>query len=63
MQACIRLDSTPLNLPEDNWWAFTNITGTVGTGRYVSPVGYWGMTIPLEGAYYSVFGTMRLGLR
>lgn len=51
MQACIQLDSTPISLPEDIWWAFTNVTGTVETGRSVSPVGYWGMTIPSEGAY------------
>lgn len=55
MQACIQLDSTPLSLPEDIWWAFTNVTGTVETGRSVSPVGYWGMTIPSEGAYVLVF--------
>ncbi len=50
MRACIEPNYSPITLPEEIWWAFTNVTGVAETGRSVSPINLWGMTIPAKGA-------------
>ena len=50
MRACIEPNFSPITLSEEIWWAFTNVTGAAETGRSISPISYWGMMIPANGA-------------
>lgn len=50
MKACIQPNFSPMTLSQDIWGAFSNITGQVETGRSVSPLNYWAMKVPADGA-------------
>ena len=50
MRACIEPNFSPITLSEIIWWAFTNVTGVAETRRSVSPINFWGMMIPANGA-------------
>ena len=50
LKACVQSDFAPITLPEEIWWAFTNVTGASEIGRSVSPFNFWGMLIPADGA-------------
>ncbi len=51
MRACLQPEAHTITLPEDTWWAFTNVTGTAETGHSLSPVGFYGMAFPAEKVY------------
>lgn len=50
MRACIEPGFNPISLSEDIWWAFTNVTGVEEEFRSTSPLEWWGMMIPADGA-------------
>ena len=50
LKACVEEDFGPITLSEDIWWAFTNVTGVSEIGRSFSPLNFYGMLIPAEGA-------------
>ena len=50
LKACVEPDFGPITLSEDIWWAFTNVTGVSEIGRSVSPLNFFGMLIPADGA-------------
>ena len=50
-RACIDTSSSTISLPEEIWWAFTNVTEVAEIGHSRSPLGWEGMIIPARGAY------------
>ena len=51
LRACIEPTFSPISLSEDIWWAFTNVTEVAEIGRSISPINFWGVAIPADGAY------------